>query len=212
MAKYLPNPHNLSLFKVVMVPANPKLKTEVTIYAESLDQAKSKVSKLWGFSVISGKELTKEEPAESPKEVVEGVTKKVSASFPTYVYVVPDDASLGLFTYCQAPPPTEEQAAMILTSFQNKVTRKALVKYCTSDKKLVEDKPLDGVLAYIWQLARYMNGEDQHVPSTAFIDLTDGTSKLTNLRVDPFSAKPIMEFLETMASQLVAAVSTKRVQ
>jgi len=48
-----------------------------------------------------------------------------------------------------------------------------------------------------------MSGEDKHLPSTAYIDLIDGTSKLTHLRVDPGEVKTIMKFLETQAGQLV---------
>lgn len=54
MAKWVPNPRNLTLFTVVAAPA-PGFKTTVSIYAETLPQAKKKVETMLGFTVLSGK-------------------------------------------------------------------------------------------------------------------------------------------------------------
>ncbi len=197
MAKYLPNPENLALFKVVMSPY-PGHKTDVTIFAVDLAQAKSKVEALWGFTVLSAKAVAVKEPAPPPVKAPKAVLPT-----PSYSYSVPNDVPLGLFTYCNAAVPTEEQAHAILLAFEEHVTRPVLLQNCTSGKKLLPDKPVDGVFAFIWQLARCMNGQDSHVPSTAYIDLIDGTSKLTHLRVDPGEVKTIMKFLETQAGHLV---------
>ena len=198
MAKYLPNPANLALFKVVMAP-KPGLKTEVTIYAADLAQAKSKVEALWEFAVLSAKAVAVKEPPPPPVKAPKAQLELT----PSYTYSVPNDVPLGLFTYCHAAVPTEEQAHAILLAFEEHVTQPVLLQNCTSGKKLLPDKPVDGVFAFIWQLARCMSGEDKHLPSTAYIDLIDGTSKLTHLRVDPGEVKTIMKSLETQAGQLV---------
>jgi hypothetical protein len=203
MAKYVPNPHNLALFKVVMAPS-PGRKTEVTIYAVDSAEAKAKVEALWGFPVLTSKAVpVKEVPSPTPKPAKALPTLDVPSG---YMYAVPEDVPLGLFTYCHAVAPTDEQAHAILLAFEQHVTKKLLVTTCTSDKRLLPDKPVDGVFAFIWQLARYMSGEETRIPTTAFIDLIDGTSKLTKLRVDPGAVKTIMKFLQTQAGHLVDAV------
>jgi hypothetical protein len=203
VAKYLPNPANLALFKVVMAPY-PGHKTDVTIFALDVAQAKNKVEELWGFPVLSTRAVAVKEPTPAP------VKESKAALDLTYTYSVPHDVPLGLFTYCNAVPPTEEQAHTILLAFEEHVTRPVLLQNCMSGKKLLSDKPVDGVFAFIWQLARCMNKEEEHVPSTAFIDLIDGTSRLTHLRVDPGAVKTIMKFLESKAGELVDAIGGDR--
>jgi hypothetical protein len=202
MAKYLPNPANLALFKVVMAPATG-LKTEVTIYAADVVDAKSKVETMWGFPVLSGKPVV----AQAAKEPATPKSKPTPPEVPSgFKYSVPDGVPLGLFTYCHAVVPTDEQAHGILLAFEQHVTQERLVEECTSNQRLLSDKPLDGVFAFVWRLARYMSGADNFIPSTAFIDLIDGTSKLTHLRVDPAPVKTIMQFLESKARELVDAM------
>lgn len=208
MAKYIPNPENLTLFKIVMAPATG-LKTEVTIYAADLAQAKSKVEALWGFPVLSGKGV-EAKVAKEAQPKAKAAPKALAEPPSGYKYSVPNGVPIGLFTYCYAAVPTEDQAHGILLAFEQHVTQERLVAECTSAQRLLSDKPLDGVFAFIWRLARYMSGADSHLPSTAFIDLIDGTSKLTHLRVDPGSVKTIMQFLESKAVQLVEAVQGDR--
>jgi hypothetical protein len=129
---------------------------------------------------------------------------------PGYKFTLPDGAPRGVLSYAYAPEPTEDEAFQILLAFEKHVTRERLVEFCTYDKRLLYDKPVDGVFAFIWRLARYMSGADTCIPSTAFVDLVDGTSRLTHLRVDLARVKTIMKFLQARAEELVDAVGEDR--
>jgi hypothetical protein len=127
-----------------------------------------------------------------------------------YKYIIPNGVPLGLFTYCYAISPTVEQIHTILLALDLHVTQERLVENCTYNQRLVSDKPLDGVFAFIWRNARFMSGVDSQLPATAFIDLIDGISKLTHIRVDTSSVESIMQFLEGKAEKLVDAVGRDR--
>jgi hypothetical protein len=125
-----------------------------------------------------------------------------------YKFTVPNGAPLGMFIYYR--PPTEQEAYQILLAIEQHVSHEKLVEFCTYDQRLLSDKPLDGVFAFIWRLARYLSGADLFFPSTAFIDLIDGVSRLTHLRVDPYPVKTIAQFLESKAEELVDIVGGNR--
>jgi hypothetical protein len=123
-----------------------------------------------------------------------------------YKFDIPNGVPRGVFAYAYAPAPTEIQAHGILLLLEEYVTMEQLKAKCTHDNRLLSDKPLDGVYAFIWRLARYMCGLDSSITATAFVDLIDGVSRLTSFRVDPWQVTTIMKFLEASATQLVEAV------
>jgi len=127
-----------------------------------------------------------------------------------YKFTLPTGVPRSVLSYAYAPEPTEDQAFQILLAFESHVTRERLAEFCTYDKRLLSDKPVDGVFAFIWRLARYMSGADTSIPSTAFVDLIDGTSRLTHLRVDLARVKTIMQFLQAKAEELVDVVGEDR--
>ena len=127
-----------------------------------------------------------------------------------YKFTIPDGVSHGVLSYAYAPEPTEDEAFQILLAFEKHVTRERLAEFCTYDRKLLSDKPVDGVFAFIWRLARYMSGADTCIPSTAFVDLVDGTSRLTHLRVDLARVKTLMKFLQAKGEELVDVVGEDR--
>jgi hypothetical protein len=127
-----------------------------------------------------------------------------------YKFGVPDGVSRGVFSYCYAKEPTEDEAFQILLAFVKHVTHERLVAACTYDQRLLSDKPVDGVFAFIWRLALYMSGVSTSIPATAFVDLTDGVSRLTHLRVDIARVNTLMKFLKDKAEELVDAVGNNR--
>jgi hypothetical protein len=127
-----------------------------------------------------------------------------------YRYTVPNGVSRSVMSYAYAPEPTEDQAYQILLAFENHVTLERLIEDCTYDRRLLSDKPVDGVMAFVWRLARYLSGADNCIPSTAFIDLIDGTSRLTHLRVDIARVKTLTKFLQDKAEELVTIVGGDR--
>jgi hypothetical protein len=108
------------------------------------------------------------------------------------------------------PEPTEEVAYGIFLVLEKCVTREAVIAACTYEKELVMDKPVNGIFAFIWRLARYYTGDDAALPVTAFFDLIDGVSCFTHFKVDPSRVKTIMRFLESRAEELVDAVGGNR--
>ena len=126
-----------------------------------------------------------------------------------YKYTVPS-ISRAVLSYAYAPEPTEEQAFRILLAFENHITCENLIEHCTYEKRLLSDKPIDGLFAFIWRLARYMSGADLSIPSTAFVDLIDGVSRLTHLRVDIARVNTLMQFLKAKAEELVSEVGGDR--
>jgi len=68
-------------------------------------------------------------------------------------------------------------------------------------KALAPQKPLDGVYAFVWRLARYHSGVAGTIPVTAFWDLEDGISRLTGLRGG--ATEEVVKFLEKKARELV---------
>ncbi len=71
----------------------------------------------------------------------------------------------------------------------------------TEDKKLIVKKPLDGIHAFIWRVARHA-GLNRAIPVSAFWDLEEGVLKLTGtLGV----TDEVVRFLEHRAAELVAA-------
>jgi hypothetical protein len=127
-----------------------------------------------------------------------------------YKFAVPDGVSRGVFAYCYAPEPTEDQAFQILLALETHITREHLVEACTYDQRLLSDKPVDGVFAFIWRLALYMSGVAPTIPATAFVDLMDGISRLTHLRVDVARVPTLMQLLKNKAEELVDAVGGNR--
>src|SRR5579863_375262 len=71
-------------------------------------------------------------------------------------------------------------------------------------KALPPQKPLDGVYAFVWRLARYHSGLAVTIPVTAFWDLEDGISHLTGLRGG--ATEEVVEFLEKKAQELVEVI------
>lgn len=127
-----------------------------------------------------------------------------------YKYSIPDSVPRALFAYCHAPDATEDEAYQILLAFERHVTIERLVETCTYEKRLLSDKPIDGVFAFIWRLALYMSGTTTNIPATAFVDLMDGVSRLTHLRVDIVRVTTLMKFLKDKAEELVDAVGNNR--
>lgn len=126
-----------------------------------------------------------------------------------FKYTIPDGVPLGLFSY-RIPEPTEDEAYGIYLVLEKCVTRETILAACTYEKELTFDKPVNGVLAFIWRLARYYMGADTSLPITAFFDLVDGISCFTHFKVDPSRVKTIMRFLESKAEELVDAVGGNR--
>ena len=127
-----------------------------------------------------------------------------------YKFGVPDGISRNVFAYCHAPEPTEDEAYRILLAFERHVTHERLIEACTYDQRLLSDKPVDGVFAFIWRLALYMSGSSKRIPATAFVDLMDGISRLTHIRVDIARVNTLMKFLKDKAEELVDAVGNDR--
>lgn len=127
-----------------------------------------------------------------------------------YKFGVPDGISRGVYAYCYAPEPTETEAYQILLAFEKHITHERLIEACTYEKRLLSDKPVDGVFAFIWRLALYMSGVATSTPATAFVDLMDGVSRLTHLRVDIARVNALMKFLNDKAEELVDAGGSNR--
>lgn len=126
-----------------------------------------------------------------------------------FKYTIPNGVPLGVFSY-QIPEPTEDEAYGIFLVLEKCVTRETVVATCIHEKELVADKPMNGVFAFIWRLARYYIGADTALPVTAFFDLIDGVSSFTHFKVDPSRVKTIMRLLESKAEELVDAVGGSR--
>lgn len=124
-------------------------------------------------------------------------------------YMIPDGVPLGVFSY-YIPEPTEDEAYGIFLVLEKYVTCETVIAACTHDKELVNDKPVNGVFAFIWRLARYYTGADMALPITAFFDLVDGISCFTHFKADCSRVKTIMQLLESKAEELVDAVGGNR--
>jgi hypothetical protein len=95
----------------------------------------------------------------------------------------------------------------VLAKLREHVTLEALLRVCTVEgKALTLAKPVDGVYAYVWRLARYCSGCDPSLPVTCLWDLEDGLTKL-GLGVDvttmPEVFKPVFDFLQKKADELL---------
>ena len=120
-----------------------------------------------------------------------------------YKYYVPDGIPQQVLSYLYTPEPDEEQAFQILLVLEKHVTKESTQVACSLHQQLLPDKPLDGVYAFIWRLARYLSGWDDRIPSTAFIDLIEGITSLTKLRVNPGRVTTITQYLQIRAEELV---------
>ena len=145
------------------------------------------------------------------------IEKKLKASYSSlpevpsgYQFSVPQGVSRRVFSYCYATAPTQAEVHRILLAFEAHVTYERLIEACTHDQRLLSNKPVDGVFAFIWRLALYMSGTSPSIPATAFIDLMDGVSQLTHLRVDIGRVDVLMTFLKNRAEELVDAVGNNR--
>lgn len=129
---------------------------------------------------------------------------------PGFRFNTPNGVPRGVFAFAYAPEPTEDEAFQILIALESHVTHERMVEQCVRDKNLIAQKPVDGVFAFVWRLARYISGLDVNIPSTAFIDLMDGVSRITHLRVDLGRVKSITKFLQGRAEELVVVVGGDR--
>lgn len=125
-----------------------------------------------------------------------------------YKYSIPDGISRAAISYCYTREPTEYEAYQIFLAFEEHVTCDRLIEACTYDQQLLSNKPVDGVFAFIWRLALYMNGSATFIPATAFVDLMDGVSRLTHLQVDIARVNTLMKFLKDKAEELVDAIGS----
>jgi hypothetical protein len=116
----------------------------------------------------------------------------------TVRYSVPSGINLGTFKkyrveWAEAPSiAVDVQASAVLS---------------TDGKQLATKKPVDGIHAFVWRVARYSAGLDRHIPVTAFWDLEDGIFKLTGTRG---VSKGTVKFLEQRAGELVEAIGGNR--
>jgi hypothetical protein len=86
----------------------------------------------------------------------------------------------------------------------------AVSKACTvkgEGIELLREKPLDGVYAFVWRMARFQAGLDASVPVTAFWDLEDGIRLLGGPR---YPATKEIAFLESRAGELARSVGLNR--
>ena len=81
---------------------------------------------------------------------------------------------------------TPEQVEGILDVLEGHVTMPKLIASCTIQgrgESIKTNRPADGVYAYVWRMARFNNGADTSMPTTAFYDLEAGIKQATGFVV-----------------------------
>ena len=126
--------------------------------------------------------------------------KQTLATIPAAIqYFVPSGIGLSTFRKHKFSRPESQSLASIDAHVS---LEKLLKSVANEDKKLISKKPLDGVYAYIWRVARYVAGLDRAIPITAFWDLEDGVLALTGVLG---VTEETVKFLGQRADELVEA-------
>lgn len=107
---------------------------------------------------------------------------------------------------------TDEQVGMVLAKLADHATLANVIKECTPRGKggsIKSNKPKDGVMAYIWRMARFHNGTDVTMPMMCSFDLGKGIEALTGIPLCISLIRPnvrkVLDFCDVMADELVAA-------
>jgi len=105
------------------------------------------------------------------------------------------------------------ETAAIIDILQKHVTLSKLIETCTvhgKGERIKTNKPVDGVYAYIWRMARFNDNSDPCMPITAFWDLEAGLRKLTGKEVSftfiHEGQKTICDWLDKWSVKLIEQV------
>ena len=79
---------------------------------------------------------------------------------------------------------TDEQTTEVMAKLADLLTLPNMLRDCTprgSGKAIKTNKPKNGVMAYVWRMARFHNGTDTTMPMTATFDLGAGIREMTGI-------------------------------
>jgi hypothetical protein len=107
---------------------------------------------------------------------------------------------------------TPQDLIVVKEALSKHVTGEAVIQACTvrgKGQQIKTNKPSDGVMAYVWRMARFNNGADVTIPVTCYWDLSDGVKALTGVK-DSFSimtpeSREVVDMLNRTADELVVA-------
>ena len=112
---------------------------------------------------------------------------------------------------------TSKEAKQVMDELGETMTLEAMIEACTphgKGKGIKTNKPADGIMAYVWRMARFNNGDDPTMPVTAYWDLADGLSKRLGHRISTAmindDLKVICRFLEGKSDELITATGGNR--
>lgn len=100
-----------------------------------------------------------------------------------------------------------EQVEEILSVLESHVTMRKLIASCTirgRGESIKNNKPTDGVYAYVWRMARFNGGKDISIPITTFYDLEIGIKQVTGHAVG--QPKAVCCWLNKWSQELVKQV------
>ena len=107
---------------------------------------------------------------------------------------------------------TFEQAHLIVSKLESSVTLEKMIAECTprgNGRGIKSNKPTDGIMAFIWRMARFYNGVDPTMPITCYWDLEDGISRLTGLSISTCivteNVKIVLNCLDSKVNALILA-------
>jgi hypothetical protein len=109
---------------------------------------------------------------------------------------------------------TVEQVEGILSVLEGHVTMPKLIASCTvrgRGDSIKTNKPIDGVYAYVWRMARFNSGADTSMPITAFFDLEVGIKEATSIPVSftfirEGQQRAVCDWLDKWSQELVKHV------
>lgn len=108
---------------------------------------------------------------------------------------------------------TAEQAEQIIALLDSHLSPARMRKDCTprgDGSSIKTNKPSDGVMAYVWRMARFHSGADVTMPVTATWDLSDGLEALTGTNygfvILSENHRKVTAFLDEKAMHLVRSV------
>lgn len=121
-----------------------------------------------------------------------------------FKYGVPNGVPVSLFSLSSAGEKwTNEQTKEAMERLENHTTENAVLSACTKEGHLLLVKPVDGIYAFIWRVARFCSGLDTFIPVTAFLDLEDGLARFGIRMPDEESLQPLLKHLQEVAHTLV---------
>lgn len=105
---------------------------------------------------------------------------------------------------------TDEQLADVMVKLTNHLSEQNVINQCTprgNGKSIKTNKPKDGIMVYIWRMARFHNGTDMTMPMMCYFDLGDGIEHLTGISlcisITTPNVKQVLEFCDVVVDKLV---------